>query len=417
MQSLVDIGVVQDLNSPFDAMINLCIQMAISDFYLGHPNYTKRLRLRTKHAHSTLDVDLAELLEHEHVQGILGPPQRSTEDTFIAEIGSKVHIPIISFTARTSTLSTTQNHYYVRTTIDDAVQTRALAAICRRFEWTEVVFLYEDTEYSYRFLSHLNKALQEEEIGLTHIIPIPTSAKNNDIFQELSILNTKQITVFLVHMNPSLCFWLFNLAEKIGMMSDRYAWIITDSSSNFLNSMDLNTRYSMEGVIGIRPYVPLSKDLANFQERWRMNLKKNKGTIMALNVYGLWAYDTITALATAIEKIGPVNSSSLYVNGTKGTNLRISSYGPQLLRELSSNTKFRGLSGDFQLIDGKLKPSAFEIFNIVGTGEKRVGFWSPERGIIRELSSSNLKELKKKTKGLGSYNRGPESWSSMEIWI
>ncbi|PIM99302.1 hypothetical protein CDL12_28206 [Handroanthus impetiginosus] len=391
MQSFVNIGVVQDLNSSFDAMINLCIQMAISNFYLGHPNYTPRLRLCTKHAQNALDVDLAvlELLEHEHVHGILGHPQQSTEDKFIAEIGSKVHIPIISFTARTSTISTTQNHYYVRTTIDDAVQTRALASICRRFEWTEVVFLYEDTEYSLQFLSHLNKALQEADIGLTHMTAIPTSAKDKHIFKELSILNTKRTRVFFLGAHEP-----FALFTKKRMMSEGYAWIITDSSSNFLNSMDLTTRHSMEGVVGIRPYVPLSKDLENFQERWRMNLKKNKGTIMDLNVYGLWAYDTIKALATAIKKIGPVNSSSLYVKGTKGTNLIISSYGPQLLRELSS-TKFRGLSGDFQLVDGKLKPSAFEIFNLIGTGEKRVGFWSPERGIVRELSSSSINELKK----------------------
>lgn len=57
--SFINIGVVQDPKSRFSNMINLCIKMAISDFYLAHPNYTTRLQLHTKDAESVLDVDLA----------------------------------------------------------------------------------------------------------------------------------------------------------------------------------------------------------------------------------------------------------------------------------------------------------------------------------------------------------------------
>ncbi|KAL0453604.1 UNVERIFIED_CONTAM: Glutamate receptor 2.2 [Sesamum latifolium] len=165
--------------------------------------------------------------------------------------------------------------------------------------------------------------------------------------------------------------------------------------SNFFNSMDSVTRDSMEGVVGIRPYVPHSDNLEKFQERWTRNFmvqNKNRGQVMGLNAYGLWAYDTVTALAIAVEKIGPVNSSFLYAkiakNGTKHGDLRISTFGPRLLRELSS-TKFRGLSGDFELVNGKLKPSAYEIFNVIGTGERRVGFWTPDGGIRRQFISSS----------------------------
>ncbi|KAL0340031.1 UNVERIFIED_CONTAM: Glutamate receptor 2.7 [Sesamum radiatum] len=377
-------------------MTSSCMAMAISDFYSAHPNYTTRLRPHIRHAESFLDADFAvlELLKHEQVHGVIGP-QHSTEEKFVTELGQKVHVPIISFTARTLVLPDTENHYFVRTAIDDAVQTRALAAICKGFQWAEVVILYEETGYGCRFISHLSKALQDVEIGQVHLVAVPTSAKNSHLRKELSMLNEKKTGVFLVHMNPSLGFRLFALAQKVGMMSEGYSWIITDSVSNFLNSMDSVTRVSMEGVVGIRPYVPYSDNLEKFKERWTRNSmvqNKNRGQVVDLNAYGLWAYDTITALAIAVEKIGPVNSSSLYAkiakNGTKHGDLRISTFGPRLLRELSS-TKFRGLSGDFELVDGKLKPSAFEIFNVIGTGERRVGFWTTDGGIRRQIINSS----------------------------
>ncbi|KAI3444119.1 hypothetical protein Pfo_000784 [Paulownia fortunei] len=401
-QSLVRIGVVLDLNSTFGTMVNLCMDMAVSDFYSAHPNYKTRLQLHKKDAKSVLDVNFAvlELVKHEEVSGILGP-QGSIEETFAAAVGETVRMPIISFTARSSALSYTENPYFVRTTLDDAVQAQALAAVCQRFEWPEVVILYEDTEYGNHFLSHLIKAFQDVDIGLAYMTSIPTSAEDSRILKELNKLKTKQTRVFLVHMNPVLGCRLFALANTAGMMSEGYAWVITDSLSIFLNSIDSDTRDSMEGVLGVRPYVFASKNLKSFQERWKRNmLLNNTGPIMELNTYGLWAYDSVTALAIAVENIRPIDLNT-NKNGTDNTGLRVSSFGPRLLSELSS-TKFRGLTGDFQLVEGKLKSSALEIFNVIGTGEKRVGYWTPERGIMRELSASgeptyspSTKELKK----------------------
>ncbi|KAL2502317.1 Glutamate receptor 2.8 [Forsythia ovata] len=404
--SLVHIGVVLDLDSSMGSMADLCINMALSDFYSEHSNYRTRLQLHTKNAESLLDTNIAvlELLKHEEVHGILGP-QSPTEDKFVAELGGKVHVPVISFTAKSSTLPYAQNRYFVRTTLDDAYQAQALAAICQGYEWPEVVILYEDTDYGYQFLSHLNKAFQEVEIGIAYMSAISISSEDIQILKEFNKLLEKQTRVFLAHMNSSLGSRLFVLAKKAGMMTEGYAWIITDYLSNFLNSMDFVARDSIEGVLGVRPYVSWSEKIDSFQERWKRNmvLKKSAGSIRELNVYGLWVYDTVWSLAIAAEKIGPVYSSLLYVNTsnneTDKTNLKISLFGPKLLSELS-HTKFRGLSGDFQLINGQLKPSAFEIFNIIGSGERTVGFWTPDRGISRELSSTGEPTYSTSTKNL-----------------
>lgn len=355
------------------------------------------------------------------MHGVLGP-QGSMQNTFVAELGERIHVPFVSFTAKTSTLTYAESHYSVRTAPDDSVQTRAIAELCHGFGWPQVVVLYEDTEYGIQFLSALNKALQQVEVGIAFMIAIPPTVNDNHLQKELYKFLTKQTRAFVVHMNPSLGYQLFAVAQKVGMMSEGYAWIITGSLSNFMNTMDSATRNSMEGVVGIRPYVKDSKNLKSFRERWKRNmlLSNYTGPAMELNVYGLWAYDTINALAIAVENIGERNSSSLYENGTKGildgADLSISSYGPRLLSELSA-TKFRGLSGDFQLVDGKLKASSYEIFNVIGNGEKTIGFWNPDRGIVREFSSTGETSYSTSTKELkqiiwpGDSVAQPKGWA------
>ncbi|XP_012831250.1 PREDICTED: glutamate receptor 2.8-like [Erythranthe guttata] len=396
MRSTVGIGLVLDMNSTFGTMVNMCMDMAVSDFYKAHPNHITRLQLHKKDAKSVLDVNVAvlELVKNEEVCGIFAP-HGSKQEAFAAAIGETVRLPIISFTARSSSVSYEENRYIVRTASDDAVQSHALASICQKFEWPEVVILYEDdTEYGNNFVSRTINVLHDAGIEVPCKTSIATSASDSHILKELKMLKKKKTRVFLVHAGPGLGSRLFAIASNAGMMKEGYAWVVTDSLSIFLDSVDFSARDSMDGVLGIRPYLFASKKLKSFQERWKRNMLLNNntsGSITEVNINGLWVYDAVTALAIAIENIRRVNSSLLDLNGDKNRTdnrgLRISVLGPMLLRELS-NTKFRGLAGDFELVDGKLKVSAFEIFNIIGNGERKLGFWTIERGIIRELNSS-----------------------------
>ncbi|XP_047957108.1 glutamate receptor 2.8-like [Salvia hispanica] len=392
--STIPIGVVLDTNSPMGSMVDLCMKMAVEDFYKKHPNYATRLKLHTRNANTILDANFAvvELLKQDAVQGFIAPG-RSTEDAFFAELGQNVRVPVISFTSSSKATSYTDNHYLVRSTPDDAVQAQALAAICKKFQWSELAVLYEDTDYGSQFVSLLNKEFQKADIGLSYMVAISNSADDSDILQELNKLATRQTRVFLVIMNAYLGNRLFPLAKRAGVMSEGYAWIVSNSLSVFMDSMDFATHDSMEGVIGIRPYMSRSKDLDSFRGRWKRNITLSSGSVMELNAYGLWAYDAVTALAYAAEKI---NSSMLNISATTNRtqkSLSVSTFGPELVKKLS-NIKFRGLSGEFELVDGKRKASEFEIFNVIGSGEKTVGFWIPNRGIVRDISTRYSDGLK-----------------------
>lgn len=362
-----------------------------------------------------------QLLKNADVQGILGP-QTLTEETFTTELGRRAHVPVISFTARSQSRSHPQNPYSIRATPDNSNQAKALATICKGFEWHEVVILHEDSDYGSQFNTKLSEEFLNSGIRMAYIIALSTSSKDHYIKKELERLMNVQNRVFIVHMNAVLGVRLFLLAKQAGMMGEGYAWIITDSLGNFLNSMDSTTFDSMEGVLGIRPHVPKSEKLESFKARWKKNmlLTKPQSIKTELNVYGLWAYDTVWALAMAVERVGPVNfrlsRGNIGENECDIFNPRISKYGPELLTEVSQTT-FQGLVGEFQLIDGQLKPSALEIFNVIGTGDRIIGYWTPDGGITRELAASSDMTYSTSTKELkrivwpGDSVEKPLGWS------
>ena len=139
---------------------------------------------------------------------------------------------------------------------------------------------------------------------------------------------------------------------------------------------------SMQGVVGIRPYLPPSKRLEDFERKWKRNLTsiktKTKSTT-SFNLYGLWAYDTVWALAMAVEKAGIVHSSFLKKNDSD-SNVDLAALGifemGTRLHNTILTTKFQGLIGNFHLFKGQLKPSAFELFNMIGKTEIIIGYWT-----------------------------------------
>ena len=70
-------------------------------------------------------------------------------------------------------------------------------------------------------------------------------------------------------------------------------------------------------------------------------------------------------------------------------NLGISELGPTFLKELL-RTRFKGLSGEFSLVNRQLQISDFEIRNVIGNGERSIGYWTPDRGLSRDPDSLNI---------------------------
>ncbi|KAL5973939.1 hypothetical protein ACLOJK_030598 [Asimina triloba] len=416
---VIDVGVVLDWETWVGKMSQACISMAVSDFYAARSS-KPRLALHARDSkndvvgaaaegipppisfglgcnESTLLVVLIpvlDLLKNVEVKAIIGP-MTSAEADFAIDLGTKAQVPIISFSASSPSLNPIRSPYFIRTTLNDSSQVGAISAFVRAFGWREVVPIYENSDYGNGLIPFLADAFQGIDAAIPYRSVITSAATDDQILVELYRLMSMQTRVFVVHVSTSLGSRLFSKAAEIGMMSEGYAWIITDGLTGFLDSLDSSVIDSMQGVIGVTPYIPQSIQLNDFTIRWKRKiLLENPSMSKAeLSISGLRAYDTVQALAMAVERVGAMESgfrkpNSTNQNWTDLQNLGVFQSGPKLL-EAISNTTFKGLSGEFRLVDGQMQPSAFQIMNVVGRGGREVGFWTPDSGLSRVLSRSD----------------------------
>ncbi|XP_034578192.2 glutamate receptor 2.5-like [Setaria viridis] len=198
-------------------------------------------------------------------------------------------------------------------------------------------------------------------------------------------------------MSSDIAARLFVLAHDAEMLTDGYAWIVTDSVGNMFSSFDQRTINSMQGVLGVRPYVPPSDKLINFPPRFVAQYQQqNPGAPDPANpnVFHLWAYDTAWAIAMALRKVGPLTLGFQMPSPQNSNNsndlslLGVSQDGPVLINAIRA-TRFQGISGDFVLVDGQLQASVFEIFNVIGNSYQNAGFWTPKFGLSKNLIVSS----------------------------
>ncbi|KAG5538078.1 hypothetical protein RHGRI_025237 [Rhododendron griersonianum] len=378
----VDVGVILDADDQMVGKVSqTCISMALEDFYALNQNHnTTRIVLHKRDSKGDV-VEAAsaaiDLLKNVQVQAILGP-QRSSEAEFVIDIGNKTQVPIIS-QAMSPSLSPADNPYFIRGAQNGSSQVESLTAIVQAF------------------------------------------ASDDHILQELYKLMTMQTRVFVVHMLPFLASRFFTKVNQAEMMDKGYVWIITDGLTSLLDYLDPTVINSMQGVIGVKPYVPKTSQLENFKVRWRKRFRQENPDvdIFEMNVFGLWAYDSATALAMAVEgsRIG-VSKFKKPVAKEKLTDLAaigISEMGPRLLQSLQ-NIEFNGLSSEFHLLNGQLQPSSFQIVNVIGKGDRKIGFWTRKYGISKHLSLPSSKSYSTNKDDLGAIiwpgesNVVPKGW-------
>ncbi|KAJ1380975.1 Receptor, ligand binding region [Sesbania bispinosa] len=292
------------------------------------------------------------------------------EADFMIRLGDKAHVPIVTFSATSPALASLQSPYFFQIAQDDSAQVKAITTIIQAFGWKEVVLIYIDDSFGEGVIPFLTNALQQAYVRVPYLSVISLSATNEVITGELYKLMTMPTRVFVVHMVPRLGSRLFTLAKQIGMMDQGYVWIVTDGMTNLFSSLNTSVMESMEGVLGVRPYVPRTKELNYFKARWKRKFLRDNPTLVDtnLNVFGIWAYDTTTALAMAVEKVGTTNFG-FHVSNSSSNILGFEKFGiaqnGEKLREALLNTRFRGLGGDFNILGGKLQASTYEIINMV----------------------------------------------------
>ncbi|GMH09237.1 hypothetical protein Nepgr_011078 [Nepenthes gracilis] len=418
----VDVGVIFGREDWVGRMGLTCMQMALSDFYASHPHYNTRIRLHVRDSgQGAVGAAAAALylMEKVKVKAIVGPVT-SMEARFVIDLGAKAQVPIISYSATSPFLSYGQLPYFIRATQNDSGQVLAIGALMQAFGWREVVLIYMENEYGKGIIPDLVYNMQQINIHISNISVISPFANDDQILEELHRLKIMQTSVFVVHLLPDIGSKLFSNAKHVGMMSECYIWIVTNGISNILDSLDNSVIESMQGVLGVKTYVPKTKELDSFSNRWKVKFQEDNLDLpknAKLNVLGLWAYDTASALARAAEELSDANFVLMGVNNSSNftdlDNIKVSKAGPKLLRAISS-TKFKGLSGEFNLVDGQLQSSTYQIINVIGHVGKEIGFWTLENGLTRDLNiTSQPNSLKPNLHAIvwpGNVSSTPRGW-------
>ncbi|KAK1550334.1 hypothetical protein Q3G72_017433 [Acer saccharum] len=336
-----------------------------------------------------------DLIKNVQVQAIIGP-ENSMQTNFVIDLGNKSQVPILSFSATNPSLtSSIKTPYFFRGITNDSYQVGAITALIQAFGWREAVPIYVDNEFGQGMIPYLTDSLQAIDTRVPYRSVISPMASDDQIFEELYKLITMQTRVFIVHMLPSLGSRIFAKAKQIGMMEEGFVWIVTDGLADFFDTLDQSVIDSVQGVLGVRPYIPRTKKLENFRVRWKRKFQQENPDIVdaKLNIFGLLAYDVTVALAMAIEKSDVGNFRfDKQISNNVSTDLEaigVSENGPNLVKALSS-TRFRGLTGDYSFVDGQLQSLAFQIVNVNGYRTRGIGFWTPEKKVLmKKLMNSS----------------------------
>jgi len=316
-----------------------------------------------------------EMINKQKVQVIIGM-HRWSEAALLAEIGSQAQVPIIAFAEPTikPPLMSKRWPFLVRMSKSGLSYIKCIADIVKAFGWQRVVAIYEDDVYGgdYGMLALLSEALQDVSSLIDYHLVLPPISSLHDpggfIREKLLKLVQTQSRVFIVLQSSlEMAIHLFKEASKMGLVDKESAWILPESITNLLDSVNKSAISYMDGALGIKTYYSeISTEYQDFEAQFRRTFwsKNAEEDNRYPGFYALQAYDSIKLVTQAVDRMTSRNTTS-----TKN-----------LLGEILPSS-FLGLSGHIQFEDGKLQQnSILRIVNVAGKSYKELCFWSQQYG-------------------------------------
>lgn len=347
---------------------------------------------RSLQASSIIVFTALQLMETETV-AIIGP-QCSTVAHVLSHVANELQVPLLSFGATDPTLSSLQFPFFVRTTLSDLYQMAAVAAIIDYYDWKAVNVIFMDDDYGRNGIAALDDKLAERRLKISYKARIQPDVEigGGDIMNILVKLALMESRVIVVHVNPTLGLKIFSVAKYLGMLGNGYVWIATDMLSSMLDSnshLPSDIMDALQGVLVLRQHTPDTDRKRAFFSRWN----KLTGGSPGLNSYGLYAYDSVLLFAHAMDAFfdqgGTVSFSKDSNLASVGNgNLHLEAMrifdGGQLLLKNILDINIVGLTGPLKFILGtdrsRVLPS-YDVINVIGTGFRRIGYWSNYTGL------------------------------------
>ncbi|ESW30016.1 hypothetical protein PHAVU_002G117500 [Phaseolus vulgaris] len=325
---------------------------------------------------------------------IIGPHSSVTAHV-ITNIANELQVPLLSFSALDPTLSSLQFPFFIRTCHSDLFQMTAIADLIDYYGWKDVIAVYPDDDNGRNGIGALGDKLAERRCKISYKAALSPQASMEEITNVLVQVALAESRVIVVHGNTLLGPQVFTVAKNLGMMGTGYVWIATAFLSALLDinyppspdSMD-----EIQGVLTPRIYTPDSQRRRSFVSRWKNLTSGNTANVkLGLSFLPLFAYDTVYVLARALDAFFKEGNqitfstdsklSSIHGNNLNLEALKIFNEG-NMLRSNIYEVNMVGVSGPFKFTsDRNLANPAYEIINVIGTGTRRIGYWSNYSGL------------------------------------
>lgn len=326
-----------------------------------------------------------------NIVAIVGP-QSSSIAHMISEIANGLQVPLISYAATDPSLSALQFPFFLRTTQSDAYQMAAMADLIDFYGWKEVIAVYVDDDYGRNGVYTLGDELEKKMSRISYKLALPVQFNLSDITELLNKSKVLGPRVYVVHVDPDPGLRIFTVAKQLQMMTSSYVWLATDWLSTTIDSFSPTNRTSLtvlEGVVTLRQHIPQSNRKRAFISRWKKMQKEGLAS-SELNAYGLYAYDTVWAVAHSIENfINEYRNISFSfidrLHDMKPSEIELGKLkvfdGGSLLRGKLLKTNMSGLTGQVQFNEDRNRVSGgYDVINIDQMTIRTVGFWTNYSG-------------------------------------
>ncbi|KAK7319781.1 hypothetical protein RJT34_04506 [Clitoria ternatea] len=413
---VISIGAIIDVNSRVGKEQQVAMDIAAQSY--NNTSKTHRLALYfqepTKDPFSPTSF-AEEMIKKQKVQVIVGM-HTWTEAASVAELGRQTQVPIISFAAPTITppMMPTSWPFLVRLANNGTAYVKCVADLVHAYSWQRVVVIYEDDATNggdYGMLTLLSEALQDVGSMIEYRLALPSTSylpnPGEFIREELfNLIENTQSRVFIVLQSSlEMVIQVFKEASQIGLVDKESAWIIPESITNLLDSVNKSAISYMEGALGIKTYY--SENVSKYQYfeaqfRQSFRAKYPEEDNRNPGFYALQAYDSIKIIAQAVGRMAGGDGG-----GSK-----------TLLTEILSSN-FLGLSGEIQFGDGQLLQNlTLRVVNVDRKSYRELDFWTPEHGFTTSLPTEPSNSTSRNTESLrgvviwpGQLQRVPKGWN------
>ncbi|KAI5386776.1 glutamate receptor 2.7 [Lathyrus oleraceus] len=401
---VIPIGAMIDVNSRVGKEQRVAMDIAAQIYNNTSNTYKLALHFQELTKNSLRATEVEEMIKKK-VEVIVGM-RTWTEAASVAELlhEAEVEVPIISFVAPTVTppLMSIRWPSLVRLANNGTAYVKCIADLVHVYNWRSVVAIYEDDAYGgdSGMLAVLSEALQEIDSTIEYRLALPSLSYLRDpgmfIRDELfKITENTQSRVFIVLQSSlEMAIRLFKEASQMGLVDGDSVWIISESVTNLLDSVNKSSISYMQGALGIKNYYSEnSNEYKDFEARFRRAFrdKYSDEDNRDPGFYALQAYDSIQMVGHAIDRMASGNGN----------------HKRTLLQEIVS-TDFLGLTGKIQFESEQLLQNpTLRIVNVDGKSYRELDYWTLENGFFTNISTEV---------GKTGGSRNSESLSSIVIW-